>query len=210
MKETSEDMLSSKDGSGAEAPPAAAAGAAEVPDASVPGRSVHLPKDDDDKSEISDLGDYTIEGLKELVKVMEKRAIKAEQDRKEAEIERNVMAKMLKEAKEKFVEDDAKADDGMIKKIKGFDAKFMVKPEPYDMDPGSFHNWNELFTAYLMSMDEVWEKVLRGLKSVKEPMNKTEIQKFQKDMCFTDEASQSANHSLYVKLLGHTEGKAKA
>ena len=49
-------------------------------------------------------------------------------------------------------DDEDKVDCGMIK-LEGFNKKNMIKPPAYDMDPGKFINWNELFTTYMMSID---------------------------------------------------------
>ena len=34
-----------------------------------------------------------------------------------------------------------------------FNSKNMIKPEQFDMGPGTFHNWNELFVSSLTSID---------------------------------------------------------
>ena len=34
-----------------------------------------------------------------------------------------------------------------------FNYKDMIKPDQYDMEPGTFHKWNELFVSYMMSFD---------------------------------------------------------
>ena len=31
-----------------------------------------------------------------------------------------------------------------------FNSKDMIKPDQYDMEPGTFHNWNELFVSYMI------------------------------------------------------------
>ena len=45
-----------------------------------------------------------------------------------------------------------------------FNSKDMIKPDQYDMEPGTFHNWNELFVRYMMSIDRKWGLILTGLE----------------------------------------------
>ena len=40
----------------------------------------------------------------------------------------------------------------------------MIKPDQYDMEPGTFHNWNELFVSYMMSICRNWELILTTLQ----------------------------------------------
>ena len=35
----------------------------------------------------------------------------------------------------------------------------MIEPDQYDMEPGTFHNWKELFCQ--LSDGDVWDRVLR-------------------------------------------------
>ena len=37
-----------------------------------------------------------------------------------------------------------------------FNSKDMIEPDQCDMEPGTFHNWNELFVSYMMSIDRKW------------------------------------------------------
>ena len=37
-----------------------------------------------------------------------------------------------------------------------FNSKDMINPDQYDMELGTFHNWNELFVSYMMSTDRKW------------------------------------------------------
>ena len=46
-----------------------------------------------------------------------------------------------------------------------FNSKDMIKPDQYHMEPGTFHNWNELFVRFLMSIDRKWELILTTLES---------------------------------------------
>ena len=45
-----------------------------------------------------------------------------------------------------------------------FNSKDMIKPDQYDMDPGTFHNWNELFVSCMMSIDRKWGLILTTLQ----------------------------------------------
>ena len=160
---------------------------------------VPIPADD-----ISDVEDPSTEDLKNMLEMMTARAEKAEKRKKDLAEELERVKELLAEASE------GKETNGMVTKIKGFNMRDMIKPEPYDMEPQSFHNWNELFTAYMMSMDDVWEKILRELRNFKEPVAKEKIGKFQNELKLTEEAKKSANHALYINLLGYTKGNAKS
>ena len=45
-----------------------------------------------------------------------------------------------------------------------FNSKDMIKPDQYDMEPGTFHNWNELFVSFMMSIDRKWGLILTTLQ----------------------------------------------
>ena len=45
-----------------------------------------------------------------------------------------------------------------------FNSKNMIKADQYDMEPGTFHNWNELFVSYMMSIDRKWKLILTTLQ----------------------------------------------
>ena len=75
----------------------------------------------------------------------------------------NALKEMFHELKDKFeslkmektMEAMAqKSGDGsdQMTSLQCFNSKDMIKPDQYDMEPGTFHNWNELFVSYMMSM----------------------------------------------------------
>ena len=99
---------------------------------------------------------------------------------------------------------------GKMDKLQGFNPKDMAKPTPYDMEPGSFHNWNELFMSYMISIDKQWEKILHELQKKDMVMNKEEVEKIQDELNMTQEDKKSANRSLYINLIGYTKGKARS
>ena len=49
-------------------------------------------------------------------------------------------------------------EEGIMKHLKGFNFRDMAKPPLFDMEPESSVNWSELFSAYMMSLDDNWEK----------------------------------------------------
>ena len=51
-------------------------------------------------------------------------------------------------------EADQCGPEGSMSKLEGFNKKDMIKPPIYDMEPGNFLNWTELFTTYMMNIDE--------------------------------------------------------
>ena len=85
-----------------------------------------------------------------------------------------------------------------------FNSKDMVKTNQYDMEPGTFHNWSELFVSCMMNIDCKWELILTNLEKKDAVCRKEDIS------CNEGELKMSvANHALYVNLLWFTRGKAK-
>ena len=78
------------------------------------------------------------------------------------------------------------------------------------MEPGHFLNWTELFTTYMMSIDEQWEGILKMLQKVDTALSRDAIDDLQDNLKMTHAVKKSANHALYINLLGHTSGKAKS
>ena len=103
-----------------------------------------------------------------------------------------------------------KIDKGEMDKLKGFNPKDMIKPTPYDMEPGSFVNWNELFVSYMMSIDGQWESILHLLQRKNLPIDKAKIDEIQTELKMTAEVKKAASHALYMNLLGFTTGKARS
>ena len=68
---------------------------------------------------------------------------------------------------EKFMEAMAQksgdASDQMTS-LQCCNSKDMIKPDQYDLEPGTFHTWNELFVSYLMSIDRKWCLILTTLQ----------------------------------------------
>ena len=94
--------------------------------------------------------------------------------------------------------------------LKCFNVKDMIKPAPYDMEPGSFLNWNELFVSYMMSIDRKWGVILTSIQKKDSPYNKEDIVKAQDELQMPPDIKKAANHALYINLLGFTKGKAKS
>ena len=107
-------------------------------------------------------------------------------------------------------EDEEPQESGRMETLKGFNPKDMPKPIPSDMEPGHFHNWNGLFQANMMSIDFAWGKILKTLHEIKTPLSKDKVEKLQNDMEMKDKVKETANHVLYIHMLGFTTGKAKS
>ena len=72
----------------------------------------------------------------------------------------NAVKEMFHELKDKFeslkmektmeamAQRSGDASDQMTS-LQCFNSKDMIKPDQYDMEPGTFHNWNELFVSYI-------------------------------------------------------------
>ena len=121
----------------------------------------------------------------------------------------------IADLKGKFHEKDTKNEqhEGDMTVLNGFNQRDMLKPTPFDLEPGSFLGWSEMFLPYMISIDKKWGKLLMELQKneMKDKiMDKEGCVEFQKELRMTDEVIQSANYSLYVNLLGFTTGKAKS
>ena len=106
-------------------------------------------------------------------------------------------------------DDKDKVDCGMIK-LEGFNKKNMIKPPAFDMEPGNFINWNELFTTYMMSIDPQWEIILKRLQKVDTTITRDTIDNIQDELKMTYLVKKSANHAMYINLIGYTSGKTKS
>ena len=80
--------------------------------------------------------------------------------------------------------DEDKVDGGMIK-LEGFNKKDMIKPPAYDMEPGKFITWNELFTTYMMSIDPQWEVILKKLQQIETTLTRETIDSIQNELKMT-------------------------
>ena len=109
----------------------------------------------------------------------------------------------------KIEESGEKAKAG-INKLVGFNQKDMIKPQPWDLEASTFHNWSELFEAYMMSIDAQWKSILDELKNQESALAKEMITDVQNELLMSTDARHAANHSLYIDLLGFTTGKAKS
>lgn len=128
------------------------------------------------------------------------------------------LKEMFNDLKEKFDEmqkgkaqerSESSSEDQMST-LHCFNPKDMIKPTPYDMEPGTFLNWNELFVSYMMSIDRKWEIILNDIQKKDSPISKEDISKNQDKLKMTAEIKKAANHALYVNLLGFTKGKARS
>ena len=120
----------------------------------------------------------------------------------------NALKEMFHELKDKFeslkmektmeamAQRSGDASDQMTS-LQCFNSKYMIKPDQYDMEPGTFHNWNELFVSYMMSIDFKWGLILTTLQRKDAALKKEDISFIQDEI------------ALYVNLLGFTKGKAK-
>ena len=107
-------------------------------------------------------------------------------------------------------EADQCGPEGSMSKLEGFNRKDMIKPPIYDMELGNFLKWTELFTTYMMSIDEQWEGIFQKLQKVDTALSRDAIDDLQDNLKMTHAVNKSANHALYINLLGYTSGKAKS
>ena len=63
-----------------------------------------------------------------------------------------------------------------------FSSKDMIKPDQYDMEPGTFHNWNELFVSYMMSIDRKWGLILTTVQRKDAAFKKEDISCIQDEL----------------------------
>ena len=56
----------------------------------------------------------------------------------------------MEKTMEAMTQKSGDASDQMTS-LQCFNSKDVIKPDQYDMEPGTFHNWNELFVSYMMS-----------------------------------------------------------
>ena len=69
----------------------------------------------------------------------------------------------IEKTMEAMMQKSGDASDQMTS-LQSFNTKDMTKPVQYDMEPGTFHNWNELFVSYMMSIDRKWALILTTLQ----------------------------------------------
>ena len=125
---------------------------------------------------------------------------KAEQEKMNATIQDLIKMMELFEEQEKHKgqamhEADQGGAEGSMSKLEGFNKKDMIKPPFYDMDPGNFLNWTELFTTYMMSIDEQWEGILKKLEKVDTALSRDAIDDLQDNLKMTHAVKKSANHA---------------
>ena len=78
------------------------------------------------------------------------------------------------------------------------------------MESGNSINWTELFTAYMMSIDRQWEGIFKKLQKADAALARQMIGYIQDELKMMQTVKKSANHAMYVNLLGFTSGKAKS
>ena len=66
--------------------------------------------------------------------------------------------------KEMFLAHKSGDASGQMTSLQCFNSNDMIKPHQDDMEPGTFHNWNELFVSYMLSIDRKWELILTTLQ----------------------------------------------
>ena len=80
--------------------------------------------------------------------------------------------------------DKGGSEGGMIK-LESFNKKDMIKPPVYDMEPGNFINWTELFTTYMMSIDPQWEVILKKLQKADVALSREAIDNIHAELRMT-------------------------
>ena len=88
-----------------------------------------------------------------------------------------------------------------------FNSRDMIKPDQYDMEPGTFHNWNELFVSYMMSIDRKWWLILTTLERKDAALQKRNTSLASRTSWKMSLEIKSI--AFHVNLSGFTKGKAK-
>ena len=101
---------------------------------------------------------------------------------------------------------------GHLTSLQCFNSKDMIKPDYYDMEPGTFHNWNELFVSNMMSIDRKWGLILTTLQRKDAAVKKEDISCVQDEL--KDAAVEKGRHlltitALYCEMLSGVHDKAK-
>ena len=139
-----------------------------------------------------------IETLKNQVLELNTRLMKAEDEVKTTKV------KMMDEI------GGMKDEKNKPKDIRGFDVKFMPKPDPYDGKPQNFPNWNELFIAHFAAMDDKWEAIFKELQQAKvTPNDIIGMKKLLAKASVREDEIPKANRMMYVSLLQYTTGEAR-
>ena len=58
----------------------------------------------------------------------------------------------------------------------------MINPNQYYMEPGTFHNWNELFVSCMMSIDRKWWLILTTVQRKDAAFKKEDISCIQDEL----------------------------
>ena len=80
----------------------------------------------------------------------------------------------MEKTMETMTQKSGDASDQMTS-LQCFNSKDVIKPHQYDMEPGTFHNWNELFVSYMMSIDRKWVLILTTLQRKDAAFKKEDI-----------------------------------
>ena len=99
-------------------------------------------------------------------------------------------------------EKSEKEDEG--KRLRGFDIKNLVKPDPYDGKIEKYKIWNELFSAQLTSIDDRWEEMLQQMSNTEK-----EIEEIVEHLEMNIEEIPKVKRMMYLSLLQHTAGDAQ-
>ena len=110
----------------------------------------------------------------------------------------------MEKTMESMAQNSGDASDQMTS-LQCVNSKDMIKPDQYDMEPGTLHNLNELFVGFLMSIDRKWRLILTTLQRKDAVLKKKDI------FCVQDELKikDVANHALHLNLLGRDERQRK-
>ena len=105
----------------------------------------------------------------------------------------NALKEMFHELKDKFeslkmektmeamAQKSGDASD-QVTSLQCFNSRDMIKPDQYDMEPETFHNWSELFVSNMMSIDRKWELILTTLQRKDAASKKEDISCIQDEL----------------------------
>ena len=86
----------------------------------------------------------------------------------------------------------------LMTSLQCFNSKDMIKPDQYDMEPGTFHNWNKLFVSYMMSIDRKWVPILTTLERKDAALKKEDISCVQDEFKMPLEIEKAWPITLYM------------
>ena len=103
----------------------------------------------------------------------------------------------MEKTMEAMAQKSGDASDQMTS-LQCFNSKDMIKPDQYDMEPGTFHTWNELFVSHMMSIDRKWELILTTRQRKDAALKKKDISCIQDELKMPLEINKRGQITPYM------------